>query len=211
MIIIGELINTSRKAIAEAVENKDAKYIQDIAKKQVEAGAHYVDVNAGMRINDEPEVLSWLVETVQEAVEGPLCIDSPNHKALAKALQKHKGRALINSITDEKERFDHILPLINQFDARIIALCMDDEIFMPDTADQRMTIIDQLATKLTGAGVKEEDIFFDPLIKPISVNINFGNEVFETITRIRDKYANAHITCGLSNISFGLPGRKDMN
>jgi cobalamin-dependent methionine synthase I len=68
--------------------------------------------------------------------------DSPNHKALAKALQKHKGRVLINSITDEKERFDHILPLINQFDARIIALCMDDGIFMPDTADQRMTIIE---------------------------------------------------------------------
>jgi len=103
MIIVGELINTSRKAIAEAVAKKDMQYIQDIAKKQVEAGAHYVDVNAGTLVNDEIEVLPWLVKIVQDVVDIPLCIDSPNPKAIQKALEQHKGRAMINSITAEKD------------------------------------------------------------------------------------------------------------
>jgi 5-methyltetrahydrofolate--homocysteine methyltransferase len=211
MIIIGELINTSRKNVAEAVNNRDFRYIQDIARKQVAAGALYVDVNAGTRVKDEVEILPWLVEVVQEAVEVPLCIDSPNPRAIEKALKKHKGRALINSITDEKERFDQIAPLLLEYNARIVALCIDDEIGMPDTADQRLVIVHRLAEKLMKLGVEGQDIFFDPLIKPISVNINFGNEVLETISRIKESYPEVHVTCGLSNISFGLPGRKEVN
>ena len=211
MIIIGELINTSRKAVAEAVEKKDTGFIQTIARKQVDAGAHYIDVNAGTRIEDEAEVLPWLVEVVQEAVDTPLCIDSPNPNAIEEALKKHRGRALINSITDEKERFDQILPLVLEYNAKVVALCMDDEIGMPDTADQRIIIVNSLVGKLMGAGIKGEDIFFDPLIKPISVNIKYGNEVLEAIARIKESFPEVHVTCGLSNISFGLPGRKEVN
>lgn len=211
MIIIGELINTSRKDVAAAVENNDSAFIQELAKKQVEAGAHYVDINAGTRLKDEEAILPWLVEVVQNAVDAPLCLDSPNSKAICEALKKHKGRALINSITDEKERFHQILPLVVEYNARVVALCMNDEIGMPDTADQRMVIVDSLAEKLTAAGVKEDDIFFDPLIKPIAVNINYGNEVLEAIARIKENYSRVHVTCGLSNISYGLPGRKEVN
>jgi len=210
MIIIGELINTSRKAIAPAVENRDAAFIQDIAKKQVAAGATYVDVNAGTRVYDEPEALTWLVETVQAAVDAPLCIDSPNPKAIKAALAAHKGQAMINSITAEKERYDEILPFVVEHKARILALCMDDT-GMPETAEQRLAIVEVLYQGLTGAGVKAEDIFFDPLVKPISVDVNFGNEVLETIRQIHQRYPGVHTTCGLSNVSFGLPNRKLLN
>lgn len=210
MIVIGELINTSRKAIAPAVESRDAAFIQDIAKKQVDAGATYVDVNAGTRVYDEPEALTWLVETVQAAVDTPLCIDSPNPKAIKAALKVHKGQAMINSITAEKERYEEILPLVVEHKARIIALCMDDT-GMPETAEQRLAIVDELAKGLMDAGVKLEDIFFDPLVKPISVNTTFGNEVLETIKQIHKKYPGVHTTCGLSNVSFGLPNRKLLN
>lgn len=210
MIIVGELINSSRKVIAPAVENKDAAFIQDVAKKQVEAGATYVDVNCGTRVHDEPDMLAWLVETVQAAVDAPLCIDSPNPEAIKRGLQVHKGQAMINSISAEKERFDQILPLVIEHKARIMALCMDDT-GMPETAAQRLAIVETLYKNLTDAGVKPEDIFFDPLVKPVSVNTQFGNEVLETIQQIHQRYPGVHTTCGLSNVSFGLPNRKLLN
>jgi cobalamin-dependent methionine synthase I len=210
MIIIGELINTSRKAVGPAVDKRDVTYIQDLAREQVEAGVNYVDVNAGTKIHDEPEVLKWLVKTVQEAVDVPLCIDSPNPKAIEAALEAHQGQALVNSITAEKERYEKILPLIVKYKARVVALCMDDA-GMPETAAQRLAIADVLAHGLTESGIKEEDIFFDPLVKPVSVNTHFGIEVLETIRKIHQKYHGAHTTCGLSNVSFGLPNRKLLN
>lgn len=210
MIIIGELINTSRKAIADAVEAKDAAYIQEIAKKQVEAGAVYVDVNAGTSVHDEPEKLSWLVETVQQAVNTPLCIDSPNPKAVKAALEVHKGQAMINSISAEAERYNDILPLVLKYNAKIVALCMDDG-GMPETAQERLEIVDTLVSNLLKSGVKIEDIYLDPLVKPISVNTSFGTEVLETIREIHEKYPGIHTTCGLSNVSYGLPNRKILN
>ncbi len=210
MIIIGELINTSRKAIAPAVDQRDKTYIQELARKQVEAGANYVDVNAGTKIHDEPEILAWLVKTVQEAVDVPLCIDSPNPKAIEAALEVHQGQALVNSITGERERYETILPLIVKRRARVVALCMDDT-GMPETASQRLAIVNVLARELLDAGIRKEDIFFDPLVKPISVNTNFGMEVLETILQIHQKYEGIHTTCGLSNISYGLPNRKLLN
>jgi len=210
MIIIGELINTSRKTVGPAVDKRDVSYVQDLARRQVEAGAIYVDVNAGTKIHDEPELLSWLVKTVQEAVDAPLCIDSPNPVAIQAALQVHKGQALVNSITAEKERYEKILPLIVKHKARVVALCMDDT-GMPETAAQRLAIVDVLAKGLLDAGIKTDDIFFDPLVKPVSVNINFGLEVLDTIRQVHQRFQGVHTTCGLSNVSFGLPNRKLLN
>jgi 5-methyltetrahydrofolate--homocysteine methyltransferase len=210
MIIIGELINTSRKAIAQAVENRDIYFIEDIAKNQVHAGVSYIDINAGTRIYDEPETLVWLVETVQRAVGVPLCIDSPNPRAIEAALMVHKGQAIINSITAEKDRYDALLPLILKYNTKVIALCMDDH-GMPNTAEQRLSIVKVLYKELTESGVRVDDIFFDPLVKPISVNINFGNEVLDTIKQIHLEYPGVHTTCGLSNVSYGLPNRKLLN
>ncbi len=211
MLVIGELINTSRKAIASAVEEKDSNYIKDIAKKQAEAGAHYIDVNAGTRVHDEPETLKWLVETIQEEIDTPLCIDSPSSKALEVGLKAHNnGQPMINSITDEKERYDEVLPLVLEYDAKVIALCMDDE-GMPDTGKERLKIAKNLTDNMIEAGVKEENIFLDPLVKPVSVNTDFGQEVLDAIEMIHQEYTKVHTTCGLSNVSFGLPNRHLLN
>lgn len=211
MLIIGELINTSRKAIKEAVEKKDAAYIQQIAKAQVEAGAHYVDVNCGTMVFNEVEVMEWLVNTVQEAVQAPLCIDTPNPAAMEAGLALCKyGQPMINSISDEKERFDSVLPLVVKYKAKVVALCMDDT-GMPETAQDRVRVAASLYAKLTAAGVADEDIYFDPLVKPVSSVETAGLEVLETIKIIKDKYPNVHFTCGLSNVSYGLPNRKVLN
>lgn len=211
MLIIGELINTSRKAINEAVENKDAEYIKKIAQDQVAAGANYVDVNCGTMLFNEVESMEWLVNTVQEVVQVPLCIDSPNPLALAAGLALCKyGQPMINSITDEKERFESVLPLVLKHKAKIVALCMDDT-GMPATGEDRARVAASLYTKLTAACVPEQDIYFDPLVQPISSNGKAGFDVLDSIKRIKQLYPNTHMTCGLSNVSYGLPNRKLLN
>lgn len=211
MLIVGELINTSRKAIKPAVENRDAAFIQDLAKKQVAAGANYVDVNCGTMVFNEEETMAWLVETVQAAVSAPLCLDSPNAKALEVGLSLIKGgQPMINSITAEKDRFATILPFVLKYKAKIVGLCMDDS-GMPETAEDRLKIADRLISDMVAAGVPEDDIYLDPLVKPVSTGDSAGMEVLDTIYAIKQKYPNVHGICGLSNISYGLPNRKILN
>ena len=211
MLIIGELINTSRKLINEAVENKDADYIKKIALDEVAAGANYVDVNCGTMIFDEVETMEWLVKTVQEVVQVPLCIDSPNPKAIEAGLKLVRyGQPLINSITGEKERFAEILPLVLKYKTKVVALCMDDT-GMPETAEDRMAVARNLYQNLTAAGISEDDLYFDPLVKPVSTGDKAGREVLDTVKLISQEYPNVHKVCGLSNVSFGLPNRKILN
>ncbi|WP_063562615.1 dihydropteroate synthase, partial [Clostridium ljungdahlii] len=201
MLIIGELINTSRKLIREAVEKKDGNYIQEIAKKQEEAGATYIDVNCGTFMQTEVETMEWLVENILQATDLPLCIDSPNPLALEAGLKKVKnGKPMINSITGEDERWNTILPLVKEFNSKIIALCIDNT-GMPKTQEDRLRIADSLITKLTGEGIALDDIYIDPLIKPISAGQNNGIEVLAAIQKIMESYPGVHTTCGLSNIS----------
>ena len=210
MIIIGELINTSRKPINEAVERKDEEFFVDIAKAQEAAGASYVDVNAGSRIHDEVEVLTWLINLVQDEVSVPLCIDSPNHLAIEAGLKLCKQRPLVNSITAEKDRIDKLLPVISEYDTRIIALCMDDR-GMPDDSKQRLEAAAVLMDCLSGAGFADDDIFFDPLVKPMGVDDTSGLQVLDAIAALKEAYPGTHVTSGLSNISYGLPSRTDIN
>lgn len=211
MVIVGELINTSRKSVKEAVDNRDEAFIKDLAQKQVDAGANYIDVNCGTMIFNEEETMAWLVETVQEQVKAPLCIDSPNPKALEVGLSLCKyGQPMVNSISDESERFQAVLPIVLKYKAKVVALCMDDT-GMPSTADDRMKVVRNLHEKLSEAGVPDDDMYFDPLIKPVSSIETAGIEVLETIKRIRNGYPDVHFMCGLSNVSYGLPNRKILN
>lgn len=211
MLIVGELINTSRKTISEAVEGKNAQYIQQVAREQVAAGANYIDVNCGNKVFNEVEYMEWLVNTIQAAVQAPLCIDSPNPQALIAGLSLAKhGTPMINSITDEGPRFAAILPLVLKYKAKVVALCMDDH-GMPETAADRMRVVDSLYGKLTAAGVTDDDIYFDPLVKPVSSVQTAGAEVLDTIKLIKQNYPNVHFMCGLSNVSYGLPNRKVLN
>jgi len=210
MLIVGELINASRKAIAGFIEAKDGAALQAVAKDQKEAGANYIDVNAGVFVDREAEYLRWLVQTVQSAVETPCCIDSPDPRAIEAALSVHKGTAMINSISLEKERYDKLLPVLAGTDLKVVALCMSDE-GMPETADQRLRIADKLVNGLVSAKVPEENIYVDPLVQPVATNVSYGKEFLEAVARIRREFKGVHTMCGLSNVSFGLPERKFLN
>ncbi len=210
MIIIGELINSTRKAIKKAIDEQDVAYIQELAKKQEEAGADFIDVNAGAYVHDEAKHLVWLVEKVQEVVTKPLALDSPDPKALEAALKVHKGVPMINSISLEKERYDVIVPLVKESGSQVVALCMSDE-GMPETAIDRLEVAKKLLADLDKDGVDLTKVFLDPLIKPVSVNGEYGPQALEAIEMIKNLESGAHITSGLSNISFGLPNRALLN
>lgn len=212
MIVVGELINASRKAMGPAIEKKDAAEIQRVAKEQREAGADYIDVNAGIFVGQEAQYLTWLVQTVQAAVEAPCCIDSPDPKAIEAALKVHKGPAapMINSISLEKDRYEALLPLVAGTDLKVVALCMSDE-GMPETAEQRLKIAGRLIEGLTQKGVAIGHIFVDPLVQPLSTRSDFGVEFLKSVEGIMTRFPGVHTMCGLSNISYGLPERKLLN
>jgi cobalamin-dependent methionine synthase I len=210
MIIVGELINASRKVVAAAIEKQDQEAITKIARDQAEAGADFIDVNAGVFVGKEPEYLEWLVKTVQAAVDKPCCIDSPDPKAIEKALAAHNGTAMINSISLEKDRYDTLMPIIAGTDLKVVALCMSDE-GMPETTADRMKIADKLVNGLVQNQIPLENIYVDPLVQPVSTNNNFGVEFLNTIEQIVKTFEGIHTVCGLSNISFGLPDRKFLN
>lgn len=210
MLVVGELINASRKAVGEAIKAQDAEYIQQVARDQHEAGANFIDVNAGIFVGKESEYLQWLVKTVQEAVDAPCCIDSPDPKAIEAALSVHKGIAMINSISLEKERYNALIPLIAGTDLKIVALCMSDE-GMPETMDARLKIAEKLIDGLVKNNVSLDNIYVDPLVQPISVNNTFAVEFINSVEAIMTRFPGVHTICGLSNVSYGLPVRKFMN
>ncbi len=210
MIIIGELINASRKAIKAAIEAKDSQAIQQVAMDQAAAGADYIDVNAGIFVGHEPEYLTWLVETVQAAVDTPCAIDSPDPAAIEAALAVHKGTPMINSISLESERYEALMPIIAGTNVKVIALCMSDA-GMPQTVADRMAIADKLVGGLVTNNVAVENIFVDPLVQPVSVDTTFGMAFIDAIEQIVRAFPGIHTACGLSNISYGLPARPFMN
>lgn len=211
MIIVGEKLNSTLKSVRRAMEARDEQAILDLAKRQYAAGASYLDLNAAMFHENEVEVMEWLVNTVQAEVKAPLAIDSPNPAAIKRALALNKNpKPMINSITAEKERFEGLSPLLAEYKASIIALCMDDS-GMPETADERFKIADELIEGLVKLGVALGDIYIDPMIRPIGTGSHYGMVALNTMRSVKQKFPEVHIMCGLSNISFGLPVRKLIN
>lgn len=211
MIIIGEKINSTLKSIRPAMETRDKKVIQDLAIAQVHAGAQFIDVNAGMFHDTESDVLQWLIETIQEVTDVPFALDSPSAEAILSGLKVNRnGQPIINSITAEKARYDAIVPMIRQFNTKVIALCMDDN-GMPETTEDRVSIARTLIRNLTSGGVSHDDIFIDPMVRPIGTGSHYGTVAIDTIRQIKTEFPDVHIACGLSNVSFGLPARKLLN
>lgn len=209
--IVGELINTSRAEVNEAVDNRDEAKIRELARNQADAGATYIDVNCGSRVHDELEVMEWLVNIVQDEVSTPICFDSPNHLALAKGLEVYKGTdSMINSISGEEGRYETIFPLVKQYGSKIVLLCMDST-GMPETCGDRMKVVDDLYARLKEDGVDDDQMYFDALVKPVSSITQAGAEVLATNRAIKEKYPETHQILGLSNISFGLPKRARLN
>jgi len=210
VLVVGERINTSRKGVAEMVARRDGEAIAREARRQVEAGANFVDVNAGTFVSEEPELLRWLVTVVQHAVQVPLCVDSPNPIAIRAALEVHRGKALVNSITGERTRFQQLLPVVKQFGCGVVALCMDDA-GMPASGEEAVAKGSRLVEDLLSAGIPAEDIYLDPLVRPVSTDSRAGLAVLDAIRALRQQYPGVHAICGLSNVSFGLPERRLLN
>ncbi|MCE5198046.1 MAG: dihydropteroate synthase [Armatimonadota bacterium] len=218
MLIVGERINTSRKVkgepvIESAVMNRDEQFIKDLARKQFEAGATYIDVNCGTLTSGEPEALEWLTQVVMDAVDAPISFDTPNPAALERALSVYdpaKGQPLINSITAESGRYEKILPFVLKYKAKVIALAMDDTGIQSDP-EKRLAVARMLVNNLFTAGVPMDDIYVDPLTFPIGTGSDVAVTMLDIIEKLRNEYPNVHIIAGLSNISHGMPARKLLN
>lgn len=211
MLIIGEKINTTRKSMGRAVEEKNAELIREEAVKQFQAGAHTLDVNCGtLPAESEPDTLAWLVQIVQSAVDLPLCLDSPNPAALAKGLAVHRGKPMINSISGEKTRYGQVLPLVKQYKASVVALGMDDRGISQDK-DQALEVGIKLVNDLLADSVPLDDIYFDPLVRSIATSPRAVAESLELMEVLGSRFAGMHFVSGLSNVSFGLPERRHLN
>jgi len=210
MIVVGELINASRKVIKAAITERDGAAIQQVARDQAEHGAAFIDVNAGVFEDREAECLEWLVAEVRKATETPCSVDSPDVKVAERALAAHSGAALVNSISLEKSRFEDFTALVAGSEHHVVALCMGDD-GIPTTLDQRLANADRLVNHLVGKGIPEDRIFLDPLLHAISTSETAGLDFLRAAAAIRERFPGAHRICGLSNVSFGLPRRKILN
>jgi 5-methyltetrahydrofolate--homocysteine methyltransferase len=205
--IIGERINpTGRRIFQEQLRAGDLSAIERDVKAQVEGGADILDVNMGVPLTDEAELLSKAITMVQELTDLPICIDSSVVEALEAGLAAYQGRALVNSITAEDERMEQILPLVKKYDAAVIAL-PNDEDEIPMEADKRIELTRKIVKVATEEyGIAQEDIVIDPLAMPIGADQTVATTFFETVSRIRHEFG-LNMTCGASNTSFGMPGR----
>lgn len=208
--VIGERINATRSAVMAAVESRNIEYIRHEAIRQTEAGADYLDVNAGGRPGQIKKDLVWLIEVVQEAVATPLCLDSPDPAILEEVYPQVKSKPLINSISLESDRFQPMRSFLKGKDCSVIALCLDDQ-GLPQTAEETIKRAGALIEDLEEIGFDQARIHLDPLIQPLAINVNAGLNAVCAIQGILGKYPGVHITCGLSNISFGLPLRQTVN
>ena len=210
MLIVGERINSSRERIAQAIREENSSVIREEAQRQVEAGADYIDVNAGIFLNEETRYLPWLVKVIQETVDSPLCIDTSNAQALDAALKVCQRKALVNSITAEKERYDAFLPLIKNYGCSLTALCMDGS-GIPSTVEGRLEVANQIINSLLTDNIAPTDIYIDPIVQPVGTDFKSGAIALETIKQIKSQHSEIQTIIGLSNVSFGLPYRRQLN
>ena len=208
--IIGERINpTGRRIFQEQVRAGDLSAIIKDVKAQVEGGADMLDVNMGIPLTDEADLMRQAIKMIQELTDLPICIDSSVLEALEAGLQTYQGRALVNSTTGEDDRLEHILPLIKKYDAAVIAL-PNDETEIPMTVADRLKITEKILRACDKHGISHDRIVIDPLAMPIGAEPQAGNLFFDTVYEIKERWG-LNMTCGASNVSFGMPNRHAIN
>jgi 5-methyltetrahydrofolate--homocysteine methyltransferase len=208
--LIGERINpTGRKGLAAEMAEGDLSRVRSDALNQVAAGAHMLDVNAGIPLVDEPALLARTVELVQSLTDVPLSIDSSVPEALARGLEVYQGKALVNSVTGEEERLEGVLPLVKKHGAAVIGLAMDGR-GIPGEAWDRLSVARKILERARDHGIPPQDVLIDPLVLPEGAAPGAGRRVLETLRLIRQELG-VNTVCGASNISFGLPGRPRLN
>ena len=212
MLIIGEKINASIKSVRTAIMERDVNLLQNLAKSQAESGADYIDVNVSTEKGRDFDIesMEWAVEKIQEVVDKPLTIDSPDAKTLEAGLRRCQQKAMINSVTAEPGKLENILPLAKEFDSEIIALALGDEGIPPDV-EGRLRACQKIAESAQKQGIALEKLYFDPLVLTVSADNSQGLITLEALRGIKSQLPEAKTTLGLSNISFGLPGRSLVN
>ncbi len=209
-VIIGERINpTGRKILAAEMAAGDYSRVEKDALEQVAAGAHMLDVNAGIPLADEPKILAETIQLVQSITDVPLAIDSSIVEALQRGLEVYKGKALVNSVTAEEERMEAVLPLIKKYGAAVVAISNDDTGISPDP-DVRFEVAKRIVERAADHGIPRSDIVVDPLVMPIGAVNSAGQQVMKLIHRLKHEL-KVNTTCGASNVSFGLPNRDGIN
>ncbi len=208
--IIGERINpTGRKLLAEEMKAGDFSRVEADAIAQVAAGAHVLDVNAGIPLADEPALLAQAIRLVQSLTDVPLSIDSSVVEALEAGLEAYQGKPLLNSVTGEEERLERVLPLVKKHGAAMVAICNDDSGISTDI-NVRFEVAKMIVERAADHGIPASDVVVDPLVMPVGAMADAGVQVMQLIRRLRTEL-KVNTTCGASNISFGLPNRNELN
>lgn len=208
MIIIGEKLNSTIKSVRTAIEERNEAFVANLANAQANSGAAYIDCNAAM-LADEAESLLWLSNICASATSAPICLDSPDSEVIAYVLERNNRCKMINSVTLEQSRFDGMSTLAKKYNTALIALGMDGDC-MPESAEEKIQNATTLYSHLTEYGISPDAIYIDALVSPIGAVETAGADALEVIRMLRAKL-DCHLTCGLSNISFGLPARKYVN
>jgi len=209
-VIIGERINPSgRKLLAAEMKAGDYSRVAADALAQVAAGAHMLDVNAGIPLADEPAILAEVVQLVQGLTDVPLSIDSSIVAALESGLSVYQGKALVNSVTGEEEHLETVLPLVKKYGAAVVAIS-NDETGISEDPDARYAIAKKIVERAEDHGIPRHDVVVDPLVMPVGAIGQAGRQALAIIRRLREEL-HVNTTCGASNFSFGLPNRHGLN
>ena len=209
-VIIGERINpTGRKVLSAEMKAGDYSRVTADAIAQVEAGAHMLDVNAGIPLTDEPAILAEAVKLVQQVTDVPLSIDSSIVAALQSGLAVYRGKALVNSVTGEEDRLESVLPLVAKHGAAVVAIS-NDETGISEDPDVRFEVARKIVERAADHGIPPRDVVVDPLVMPIGAINSAGHQVMHIVGRLRSEL-QVNTTCGASNVSFGLPNRGGIN
>lgn len=209
-VIVGERINpTGRSRLGVEMAAGDFTRVREDALAQATAGAHILDVNAGIPLADEPAILAEAIRIVQSVVELPLSIDSSVIAALESGLKVYQGKPLVNSVTGEDERLEAVLPMVKQYGAAVIGVANDETGISEDPA-VRFAVAKKIVERAEAYGIPRQDVLIDPLAMPVGAVANAGLSLFEVVRRVREELG-VNTICGASNISFGLPDRLRLN
>src|SRR5450432_4526852 len=209
-VMIGERINpTGRKILAAEMKAVDFSRVEADVVRQLAAGAHMLDVNAGIPLADEPAILAQTIRLVQSITDVPLSIDSSIVAALEAGLAVYKGKPLVNSVTGEEDRLETVLPLVKKYGAAVVAIS-NDETGISQDPDVRYAVAKKIVERAMDHGIPASDVVVDPLVMPIGAINQAGVQVMRLVHRLRTEL-KVNTSCGASNISFGLPNRDGIN
>ncbi len=209
MILIGERLNSSRKEVHQALLKRDGEFFVKNAKLQREKGADFIDLNTASMMEQELEFMKWAMEIIQMEEEIPISIDSPNVDVLVEAIKIHKGKAILNSITVDREKVERIAPIVEEKEPYVVVMLMDSS--TPSTPEECLQKLEKFLEIMEKLGLKKENFFFDPLLRPIGIESKNAILFLNSLELIKEKFPEVKTICGLSNVSFGLPSRRLIN